>query len=153
VRDLIYAAQTISHHLPDGGRRHFAVVGFEGFLFHLVDDSQQFALRHGTLEAGALEPGENLGAIPRNAPAVFLHDDQPHGIFDAFVGGKSLGADETLAAPADRAPAFACSRVDDLQAFLLRVAEGTVHEMEKLPVLSGKSKTRPATRKALPLWC
>ena len=49
------------------------------------------------------------------------------GVFDPLVGSEALGAVEALASAADGAAALACTRVDDLQALLIRITKRAVH--------------------------
>src|SRR4051794_22925864 len=99
----------------------------EDLVFDLFDDPLQFTGLNGSLVAGPFEAIEHLGAIPGDAAAVLLDDGQFDLIFDALVGGEALAAMKALPAPADCPPALTGTRVDHLQAFLIRVAERAAH--------------------------
>src|SRR5207249_3025635 len=109
-------------------------------LLDFIDDAQELAFGHRPLEAGSFEAGEDARSVPRHPPAVFFDDDEPDRIFDALVGGESLRAVEAFAPAADRAPALAGARVDDLQALLVRVTERAMHPPTRLPFPHGNRK-------------
>jgi len=93
-------------------------------LFYPIRDRFDRGGANRSLLAGLRQTGQDLLAIERLAPTVFL-DNHREGFFDPLIGCVAALAGETFAAASNNLPFLGHPGIDDLIFDI--IAEGTFH--------------------------